>query len=269
MQRLIEEKKQKIEEFENLKTQLIHLDTLLKEIHEFASRTGKYAELKANEYYIDIIEQCRGGIQEEEKKKKIEEKNTALRDELANFNRTSPTEQYLRIEEIINQYKQKIAEAQNRLSDIQILKQKFYRPNNYQHDIRILKNKMIDIKKEVKIINRDIKIAEDMQYKLEWRPRYETYAQEHNIQYKDYAVDYESIFLECNRHHNLEISEGRIIPTKCYKQDRECTNEIVLNTAGSSRCECGRTYWVYEDPPTDLHEFNLDTTYPCGYMDTY
>ena len=101
------------------------------------------------------------------------------------------------------------------------------------------------------------------------RSRYMEYALKNEIKYD--INDEESLFLECNKHHHMMncLGEHHINDTNCSDYYIDCDERIGILSNDydyhvSGECSCGRYIWSSENPPTNLFDFNLDSTEVYG-----
>jgi len=145
----------------------------------------------------------------------------------------------------------------------------YYFLRNKKTEISTLRKKVKSFDKKIYSTWKDIKEVDGLILEEKMRPQYEEYAEENDIEYD--SDDDEDIFWQCNLHHHLQLLDGHETYTKCCKNYRKCSQDVILSVDGwgyiNGTCECGAGSWEKEDPPRDLSEFNINSTHVYGYMD--
>jgi len=146
----------------------------------------------------------------------------------------------------------------------------------YKFDVNKINNEQKLIKEEIKELGiQQFMLEEAIEYinhvilQEKMRSQYDKYACDNDIVF-DCDDDFD-IFRKCNIHcHNI-LLDGHETYTKCMKQGRRCSEDVVLtiNKYGDiyGKCECGYGRWIKEDIPENLFEFNITKTHVYGHMD--
>lgn len=135
-------------------------------------------------------------------------------------------------------------------------------------EIETIKRKIKKIDESIEKIWKDKKQLPGLILEVKMLPQYLEYAEKHRIDYD--SEDGYDIFRQCNEHHHYILLDGYETYTKCRKQGRECSEDVILsvwNKQIQGDCSCGFARWCQEDPPEDLSEFNITSTHVYGDLD--
>jgi prefoldin subunit 5 len=179
--------------------------------------------------------------------------------------RTREIDEYLKeIDSSIFECEAKIATLTDKVETSHIYN--FERQKN--REINIIQNKIKKLDSCYWKIRGEKSQLESLILEVKMLPQYVEYAKEHTIEY-DPEDDYD-IFRQCNEHHHYDLLEGHETYTKCYKQGRVCSCDVILRVWGNKEvrgdCECGFGEWCKEDPPENLSEFNITDEHVYGEM---
>lgn len=138
-----------------------------------------------------------------------------------------------------------------------------------EEEIDLIDKNIKELNEQYSKIVSDIRLIKSLIIEEQMFPQYDKYADNNGIQY-DKNDDFD-IFRQCNNHYHNGLLNGYKTKTKCQKQGRKCSEDIILSIINYNNivgtCECGHGKWIEEDIPENLLYFNITKKNVYGNID--